>query len=689
MLVELVFISSATSTYWLKRQHKKRSLVKQLVPAKDLKASAKSTFDKQHFWHDLKTALLENERQQQHLSLNSDQTQSPASPRALNQNMWLAGSSIGLAMLATTTYQVLWPVSVGMILYLAKDVFDMWWLNVKRGYYVTVYLMTLGLIIGMIACGHLVLAAFSGLLSGLLTRIVKNAENNIQGQLTQAFAWQPGEVWVEQNGVELQIPFASLQKGDTVIINAGDVIPADGIILQGQGTINQHALTGESQPVERASGDSVFASTLLLTGRLAIQVNTDTDETLAANIAHVLNTTVSRQQLSRGQRIADRFLPVNMALSALTLQVAGPTPAVAVVWSALGSNMVILGPVSVLSYLHILSRQGILVKDGQVFESLRQIDTVVVDKTGTLTLEQPEVGRIYTLAQHDDLSVLRYAAAAEYRQPHPIAKAILAKADSLDLELPPVNEASYEMGYGIQVQTHDNHLIQIGSERFLRQQQVEMPTEVSAWQEQAQACGYSMIYVAIDQQLAGALELRPSIRPEARSIIQNLQQRGMQLYIISGDHEQPTRHLAEELGIDHYFAEVLPENKANLVKQLTDEGRSVCFIGDGINDAIALKAAKVSVSLKGASSLATDTAQIVLLDGTLKRLPALFNLSDEFENIMHTNLLSSIVPGVLNIASVGLLHTSLPVSMAIYYLGSVIGLGSAMRPLMTHQDKTA
>jgi P-type E1-E2 ATPase len=217
-------------------------------------------------------------------------------------------------------------------------------------------------------------------------------------------------------------------------------------------------------------------------------------------------------------------------------------------------------------------------------------------------------------------------------------------------------------------------------------EQFESKTYLIFIQQQAEEQGYSLIYVSVEQHLAGILEIHSTIRPEAAHIIHKLKQRGFSLCIISGDHEQPTRNLANQLGIDRYFAETLPENKADLVKQLRDEGKFVCFIGDGINDAIALKSAQISISLKGASTAATDTAQIILMDGTLKHLENLFQLSDEFEDTMHTNFLTTIVPGVICIGGVYFLHFGLAASVTTYYLGSGVGLTNSLLPLVNHQE---
>lgn len=687
MLIELTLLGGGVMAYWTKGNKRKN---KSTAQAKVLtQKNQQKGFSAKKLLHDFKTATLGDERQQQQLTLDPDrQANIQKSDKEANRNLVLSTGATGLALLGAV-YPIFRIFGAGAVLYLARDVFRLIWRDFKKGHFLSVYLLGAVMVIGMIATGQLVLAAFAGVVGGFLMKIVKKAEESSEKQLINVFSGHSTRVWIEKDGVEIQVDFNTLQKGDCVIVNAGEIIPVDGVIQTGLANIDQHILTGESQPVERAVGDKVFASTLLLSGRIAVLGETAGEETVAAGIGQVLNKTQNYKDnlMARGQKIADRFLPVEIGLGAVTWIALGPSSALAMMWSSLGSNMAIAGPLSVLNYLQILSRQGILIKDGRVFESLRQVNTIVFDKTGTLTLEQPNVGQIYTIEDYTESTVLRYAAAAEYRQPHPIAKAILAKAEELKLTLPTMDDACYEMGYGIQVRV-EKRLIQVGSQRFMQQKQIDIPETVTPIQQEAQEKGYSLIYVAIDQQLAGMLEMRPTIRPETLDVIKYLKQRGLKLYIISGDHQQPTRHIAEQLGIDHYFAEVLPENKADLVKQLKDEGRFVCFIGDGINDAIALKSAQVSISLKGASSVATDTAQIVFMDGTLGRLQTLFELSDEFEQTMNGNMVGSIVPGMFNVAGVLFLHTGIAVGMGLYYLGSLAQLGYTLYPLAKHQDKT-
>jgi Cu2+-exporting ATPase len=190
------------------------------------------------------------------------------------------------------------------------------------------------------------------------------------------------------------------------------------------------------------------------------------------------------------------------------------------------------------------------------------------------------------------------------------------------------------------------------------------------------------VLVAIDNGVVGAIELEPTILPEARSVIQALRKRNVEIYVISGDHEEPTRALANALGIDSYFANVLPEDKAKHVERLQSLGRNVCFVGDGINDSIALKKAQVSVSLRGATTVATDTAQVVLMGATLEQLPNLFTLSRQFDTNMKVGLAASIIPCFCIIGGVFIVHLSLLGSVLIYNAGLLTGIGVAMMPLL-------
>jgi Cu2+-exporting ATPase len=686
MLLEILLVGAGVSAY-LSKNRKAGSSNERALSLHEEKTQAglkpKSVFA------ELKTAILGNERQQQALILNPDKKAEFAEYQAeAKRNFRLTMLATGVALFGALV-PAFTVVGIGAVLYLSRDLFATFWKYAKQGHVLNIYLLYVVMAVGMILDGHFLLLAIASILSAFAMKIIKKPEETSQHQLLDVFQGHPDKVWIEKDGIELQIDFSAIRKGDLVVVNAGEMVPVDGLIQRGNGTLDQHTLTGESQPVEREAGGKVFASTLLLSGRIVVLVETAGEDTIASNISKILTHTENYTDnvMARGQKVADTLLPVELGIGAVTAATLGFSASLAALWSNLGSNMVLLGPLSTLNYLQILSRQGILIKDGRVFESLRKVDTVVFDKTGTLTLDQPFVSQIYPLGtDYDEKRLLSYAAAVEQRQSHPVARAIAAKAEAVGAVVPTIAAASYEMGYGIQAEI-EGQRVQVGSLRFMQHNNIPLPAEVTPHQQHAEARGYSLIYVAIQGQLAGLLELCPTIRPEAADIVNTLKQRGLDLYIISGDNAQTTRYIADQLGIEHYFADTLPENKADLIQQLKDEQRFVCFIGDGINDTIALKTAQVSMSIKGASSIATDVAQIVFMDASLQHLPKLLELSDEFEQTMNVNLAASVVPGAVNIAGIYLLHTGIVMSVGIFYLGALIGLGNTVRPLIKHQNE--
>lgn len=527
----------------------------------------------------------------------------------------------------------------------------------------------------------LLIGSIFGLVFSWTNKIVARVKRGTREQLTNLMGEQPKTVWLLRDGLEVEVPFETVQANDLVVIDAGQMIPIDGLIDEGVASIDQHLLTGEAQPAEKGVGDPVFAATMVMAGRIVVQVQQTGQETAVAQIGQMLMETAdftSSVEL-RGKEIANRAVLPTLGLAGISLPFIGPSGALAILFSNVGGSMKMVGPLSVLNYLQRMAHQGILIKDGRALEHIRQVDTVVFDKTGTLTLEQPHVSAIHTWGEIDDATVLRYAAAAEQRQSHPIAKAILQEAAARELALPTISEAAYEVGYGIQV-TIDDLRIRVGSQRYMAMEGIALPDSLVQTTQQAYDQGHSLVYVALDDQLAGAIELQPTVRPEAKAIIDYLQERGIETYILSGDHEEPTRALAAELGVDQYFAETRPEEKAKEISRLQEAGHFVCFIGDGINDAIALKQAEISISLRGATTIATDTAQIVMMDQTLTQLPALFAGADAFEGNMQTNLLTSVVPGVFIIGGAFAGIVGYGASTVIYTVGLGAGVVNAMLP---------
>ncbi|MEM7134595.1 MAG: heavy metal translocating P-type ATPase [Chloroflexota bacterium] len=530
--------------------------------------------------------------------------------------------------------------------------------------------------------GHFMMAAWGCLVISASRKILAKTEDDSRASLTNVFGEQPRSLWILVDDVEVEIPFEKLMHGNIIVVNSGETIPIDGTIVNGVASIDQHKLTGESQPLEIGCGDPVFASTLVLSGKIHIKVEQTGEETVAAQIGEVLNNTADfRASIqSRGEAIADKTA-VPMLLSSLcALPFLGINCAVGILNANFGYNMRVLAPISILKFLNLTSEQGILIKDGRSLELLNQVDTVVFDKTGTLTEEIPSIRQIYACDGVAKDEVLKYAAAAEYKQQHPIARAILEEAQSEQIRVPQVDSTEYKLGYGLMAKLGER-LIRVGSSRFMGVENICIPQLIQEAEASAHEQGHTLVLVAMDDRLIGALELCPTVRAEAKSVIDGLRSRGIQsTYIISGDHHAPTRRLAEDLGIDHYFANTLPEDKANLIEGLQKVGKVVCYIGDGINDSIALKKANVSISLSGASTIATDTAQIILMDVHLMKLCQLLDIAKSYEKSMKTAMVATVVPGVLCLASVFWLHFGILQSIILNQTALAIGIANLMRP---------
>ena len=513
--------------------------------------------------------------------------------------------------------------------------------------------------------------------------LVKKTQDNSKKMLLNVFGKQPRFVWLYRDGTEIEVPLEQIEKGNILVVNTGEAIPVDGVITEGLAMIDQHALTGESQPAEKSVGDKVFASTVLIAGRLLIEVEQAGSETASAKIAEILADTAGYKLDSqhRGEQMADRAVIPTLALGTLGMVTMGPQGATAVLNSDFGTGIRMAAPLGMLSSLALCAQHGILVKDGRALELMNGIDTVLFDKTGTLTREVPEVGEVLSCGQISPDDLLTYAAAAENKMSHPIARAIVEKFGELNRPLPQIEDSKYTMGFGITVDV-DGKKIRVGSARFMDMEGIEIPPHIRQVLDQAHAEGHSLVMVGVDDQLGGALELRTSRRPEVEGIIQGLRKRGIKhLAIISGDHDGPTRKLSESLGMDEYFAGVLPADKAQYVEKLQNEGRKVCFVGDGINDSIALKQANVSVSLRGATSIATDTAQVVFMEESLAKLCDLIDISHGLEKNVRRSWQLILVPNALCIAGAFTMGFGIMASVVTNNLAAIAALANGVLPL--------
>jgi len=497
-----------------------------------------------------------------------------------------------------------------------------------------------------------------------------------------AYHQTPITVWVMKGSEEKQISLVDVKVDDAVIISTGETIPIDGVIQTGMALIDQQALTGEANPIEKMQGDTVMAATIVLSGKIVIHALHSGEATRIDKLNELLlQTSDFKTELQlKGEAWANRIALPAIVTSISLVPFIGMNPALALLFSVPTNTVRAMLSVQTNTHMQEITRQGSFIKDGRALEELRNIDIILFDKTGTLTETHPDVVAIISCAERDDDSLLSLAAAAEQRQQHPIAKAITDKATALGLALPKVTQSHYDLGMGVTVSIDDQE-VKVGSQRFIQQslKDKNLPNTIETAMQAGK--GHTFIFIAVDDKLQGVLELHPRLRPEVPQLIAALRQREFkQLALVSGDQQATTERLAAQLSLDAAYADVLPEGKAALIKQLQDQGHRVCFVGDGLNDAIAMKQANVSVCLSSASALSSEVAQIILLDDNLAPLDRLFGQAEQLNKGLKTGLNIWIVFGAVNAIAVPLLGFG-PFQSSLLYAGAfMIGLQSSKKP---------
>lgn len=604
-------------------------------------------------------------------------------PTPADLDLPICTASVGVAATSRFLVPALTPLSAAVFFYSVIPSFKNAYNVVFKERRLGVDVLDALVVLVCLATGQILAGTVLALSLSVARKLVQKTEDNSKKMLLNVFGKQPRFVWLALEGMEVETPLEKLKVNDIIVVHTGETVPVDGEVVDGMAMIDQHTLTGESAPAEKIKGDKVFASTTVVAGKLRVSVASAGDETTSAKLARILNDTAGyklRSQ-SQGEKLADRAVAPTLALGALGLATRGVNSAVAIVNCDLGTGIRMAAPIGMLTSLTLCAHHGILVKDGRALEQIRNVDTFLFDKTGTLTRERPEVGRVLTFGKYFDTQILQWAAAAENKFSHPIAKAILDKFKSLRLPMSETDDSKYQVGYGITVDV-DGHTVRVGSARFMEHEGIYLPAELERETENIHDEGNSLIMVGVDNALGGAIEMRAADRPEVEEVIAGLRARGAKhLAIISGDHDRPTRNLEERLGMDRYFAEVLPEDKAKYVEVLQKEGRTVCFVGDGVNDSIALKKANVSISLRGASSIATDTAQVVFMEESLVKLLQLHDISRDLQRninrswgiILGSNL---ICIGGAFFGGFGVMH-----SMVFNQVGGLLAVGNGLLPL--------
>ena len=441
----------------------------------------------------------------------------------------------------------------------------------------------------------------------------------------------PREALVRRNGVS-HVLVENIHVGEEVLVRPGDKIPLDGTVIAGHSDVNEAPLTGESLPVDKGPGDEVFAGSINGRGSIDIAVTRLVRDTRLARIIHL----VEMAQASRApiQSVVDRFArvytPAVLALAILVATVpaaVGSADAAAWVYRALvllviscPCALVISTPVSIVSALSAAARNGVLVKGGVHLERLASVRVVAFDKTGTLTRGKLTVTDVLTISGGSRLDVLRCAAAVEARSEHPVAHAIVGYARAQGVDVPEAGHFTSAPGLGAEAQVNGAPVL-IGNERLMRERGVEVP--VHAELERARAAGQSVVLVAVNGTVVGAVSLADRPRDTAREAIELMREQGVRwVAMLTGDHKQTAARVAEELALDEYHAELLPEQKHERVRALNRQHGAVLMVGDGVNDAPAIAAAHVGIAMGAAGSdVALETADVALMSDELLRVP--------------------------------------------------------------------
>ncbi len=588
----------------------------------------------------------------------------------------ISGASAAMVSVGYFIYPPLTLLSIGIISYNTAPIIERAIQTLRTDKKITNDSYSAFVTVLLIGINNNFAAAMHNVVYHVSSYLVAQSREDSARLAAMTYHQAPETVWVISGAIEKQIPLTQIQAGDAVIVTTGEAIPVDGVISMGSALIDQQALTGEANPLEKTVNDFVMAATIVLSGRIVIKAQHSGEQTRIDKLnTLLLQTRDYKTQLQlKGEAWADQVALPLMIGSAALAPVISVSSALALLFSAPLNTVRSMLSVQTAAHMRWITQQGVFIKDGRVLEELPNIDIILFDKTGTLTQSHQEVANVITCAEYDADTLLSLAAAAEQRQEHPVAKAIVDKAVEQTLPLPEVSNSSYDLGMGVTV-TIEGQEIRVGSQRFIQQSSGNetLPEEIESAMHHA--AGHTFILVSVNGNIAGALELHPRLRPEVPQLISSLRKRGFeQLAIVSGDQQAPTERLAMQLKLDAAYSEVLPEDKAALIKQLQDQGHRVCFVGDGLNDAIAMKQANVSICLSSASALTSEVAQIIMLEDSLAPFDNLFDMAIHLHKGLGKSMSLWIGFGATNALAVPLLGFGPVQSSLLYSLAFITGL---------------
>jgi manganese/zinc-transporting P-type ATPase C len=434
------------------------------------------------------------------------------------------------------------------------------------------------------------------------------------------------------DGTEAEVDIADVVPGDEVIIHEHVVLPVDGVVADGEGIVDTSAITGEQLPVSVAAGAELHAGSVLLRGRIVVRATAvGRDTAIGRIITRVEEAQADRAPIQTvGESFSRRFVPASFALAALTLVITRDARrAMTMLLVACPCAVGLSTPTAISAAIGNGARRGILIKGGAHLEAAGRVDAIVFDKTGTLTLGRPVVTNVLSFDEAwTPEQVLAYAASSEIHSRHPLAQAVIRSTEERRIEIPPHEECEVLLGQGMRVHGDDGRVLLIGSRALLRQERVPVGEEAGDWVQRLERAAETPLLLAVDGKLIGLVSLRDAVRPESRAVLGALRADGVRrIVLLTGDSHDTAAAVAAELGVEEFRAQVMPEDKQDVVRQLQAEGYVVAVVGDGTNDAPALALADIGIAMGvSGTDVAVETADVALASDDLRALLALREL---------------------------------------------------------------
>ena len=497
--------------------------------------------------------------------------------------------------------------------------------------------------------------------------------------LAKKMSLNVSKAWLNVDGKEVLTDVSKIETGDCVTVHMGNVIPLDGVIKEGEGMVNQASLTGEAIPVAKKPGGYVYAGTVLEEGELLIEVKENSGTTKYEKIVAMIEETEKLKSAveSRAEHLADRLVPYTLAGTGLVyLLTRNVTKALSVLMVDFSCALKLSMPISVLSAMREAQSHGITVKGGKFLEAIAEADTIVFDKTGTITKAQPVVSDVISFCDEEPDELLRIAACLEEHFPHSMAKAVVRAAmDKGLVHEENHSKVEYIVAHGISSRIQDKKVI-IGSYHFVfEDEQCVIPQgKEELFESLSGECSH--LYLAIDGVLAAVIAITDPIREEAPQVVSMLRKCGLsKIVMMTGDSERTAKVVAAKVGVDEYYSEVLPEDKASYVEKEHQAGRKVIMIGDGVNDSPALSAADVGIAICDGAEMAREIADITIAGDNLEELVTLKRLSNALVKRIHgnyrqivgfnTGLILCGIGGVMQPATSALLHNTSTLAISV------------------------